>query len=230
MKSFLRPCLLASMVIGGLATISSTAMATPSICDGVSGNLVSNCGFEGGTYSSTIGGNTNNSVPNNWLPSAGYDLEPSFNHTITAPPLVNSGTTALSIGNDDGQPVPTLSQTLTDVSGSTYNGSVYVLYGAAGTSDTNVFFDLSINGSDLVALNNTASGANTQYTFSFVGTGSDLLTLGGNTSPSEWYVDDVVVTGQAASTPPSVPEPGTLFLAGLGLLALAAGHRKAKKH
>jgi len=228
MKFFFGPCLLASMVIGGLAAVSSAAMATPSICDAVSGNLVSNCGFEAGTYSSTLGGNTNNSVPLNWQPSAGYDLEPGFNHTIAVSTLVNSGATALSIGNDDGQAVPTVSQTLTDVSGDTYSGSIYVLYGGAGTSDTNVFFDVSVDGTNVLALNNTAAGTYTQYAFSFIGTGSDLLTLGGNTSPSEWYVDDVVVTGTPAST--SVPEPATLSLAGLGLLALAAGRRKAKKH
>jgi hypothetical protein len=189
---------------------SRPAQAVPSQCDAVAGNVVVNCGFEGGTYSSTIGGNTNNSVPNGWTPNAGFDLHPGFNFVTNSPTLVHSGSFALSIGNFDNEPAPSLSQTLTDVATATYSGSIFVLYGGAGTTDTNVFFDVQINGSNVLALNNTAPGTYTEYTFSFTGTGSDTLTLTGNTSPSEWYVDDVVVTGALA-----VPAP----LIGLGLPA-----------
>jgi len=205
---------IAAIFIAVLATGTLPSFATPSICNAVVGNLVSNCGFEGGVTSSTIGGNTNPSVPVSWTPSAGYDLEPGFNHLSSN---ANSGSNGLSIGNDDGQPVPTLSQTLTDVLGATYSGSLFVDYGASGTGDTSVFFDVQVNGATLVALNNDAAGTYTQYTFSFIGTGSDVLTFGGNTSPSEWFVDDVVVTG---ALPPAstVPEPGSLLL-----LATASG-------
>lgn len=187
-----------------------------SLCDAVTGNIVANCGFEGGTYSSDIGGNTNSSVPNLWTPSAGFDLEPGFNHTTT---LAYSGTYGLSIGNYDGQPIPSLSQTLTDIVGATYSGSLYVDYGGAGTSDTSVFFDTLIDDTPVVTLDNTAPGPYTQYTFSFVGTGSDVLTIEGNTSPSEWYVDDIVVTESAGPVVPgAAPEPASFFL-----LAGAAG-------
>jgi hypothetical protein len=46
------------------------------------------------------------------------------------------------------------------------------------------------------------------FFFSFVGTGSDTLTIQGNTNPGEWSVDDVSVTGAAvgATLLPAVPE------------------------
>jgi hypothetical protein len=203
-----------------IITIGSMCSALPgfasgiSICDGVSGNIVQNCGFEDGVYTSTLDGSTNTSVPNDWTPNSGFDFAPAFDHLSLAP--VNSGNDALSIGNDDNQPVPALSQVLTDTSGTTYNGSLYVDYGGTGTTDPNPFFDVQINGVNEVALGPTAPGGDdtfTQYTFSFVGTGSDTLTLTGNTTPSEWYVDDVVVTAGSTS---AVPEPRLpLLLAGL---------------
>jgi hypothetical protein len=189
-----------------LSFLALPAMANGIDCTTVVGNLVANCGFENGVSSSTIGGNTNNSVPVSWTADAGYDLEPSFNHTTAGP--VDNGSFALSIGNDDGQPVPSLSQTLTDVLGATYSGSLYVYYGGAGTSDPNPFFQVLIDGVALVNLNNTAPASYQLSTFSFTGTGSDTLTIQGNTSPSEWYVDDVSVTGLA---PSATPEPRTAF-------------------
>jgi hypothetical protein len=132
----------------------------------------------------------------------------------------------LSIGNDEGQLVPGLSQVLTDTSGTTYNGSLYIDYGGAGTGDALPFFDVQINGSNELALGPSAPGGGfTQYTFSFTGTGSDTLTLTGNTSPSEWFVDDVVVTAGSTS---AVPEPRLpLLLAGLFGAFLVVRHRFA---
>jgi hypothetical protein len=221
----MKPLSLAIITIGSMCSALPGFASGVSICDGVSGNIVQNCGFEGGVSTSTIDGNTNDSVPDLWTPNSGFDLESGFNRQVAGP--VNSGNDALSIGNFDNESVPALSQVLTDTSGTTYNGSLYVDYGGAGTGDTLPFFDVQINGTNEVALDNTApggpSGIFTQYTFSFVGTGSDTLTLTGNTSPSEWYVDDVVITAGATS---AVPEPRLpLLLAGLFGAFLLARHR-----
>ncbi|MEI9981037.1 MAG: PEP-CTERM sorting domain-containing protein [Edaphobacter sp.] len=205
-------------------------MAVPgfgaTLCD-VSGNIVANCGFENGTNSSTIDGNTNNSVPVSWTPNAAYDSQTGFNNLRSSP--VNSGFLALSIGNTDAEPVPSLSQTLTDVAGATYSGSLFVDYGGAGQGDTSsaVFFDTLINGVAVQSLNSSAPGVCIQYFFSFIGTGSDVLTLEGNTSPSEWLVDDIVVT--ESSGPPVVgttPEPSSIALFGTGILGIAGVVRK----
>lgn len=193
----------------------------PSICDAVAGNLVANCGFEAGVYSSTLSGNTNTSVPNSWTPNAGYDLEPGFNH-VTG--YANSGSYGLSIGNFDYQPVPALSQTLTDIAGDTYNGSLYVSYGGAGGGDTGAYFGALINGTAVLALNDTTLYGYTQYTFSFVGTGSDVLTIEGNTNPSEWYADDVVVKSSSV-----VPEPASVFLFGTLIAGVFASRRFSRR-
>jgi hypothetical protein len=201
--------------------LPSASYAGTSLCDSVSGNLVQNCGFEDGVHTSTIGGNTNTSVPNDWTPNAGYDSEPGFNNVRTSP--VNSGTFASSIGNLDSEPTPTLSQTITDKVGSSYSGYLYVDYGGAGSGDTNAFFNVEIDGVSLLALNymapgNASSSDYTKYTFSFTGTGSDMLTFGGDTNPSEWFVDDIVVLGPAVKA----PEPSVLLLLSISLLGLAA--------
>ena len=73
----------------------------------------------------------------------------------------------------------------------------------------------------MVALNDSAPAAWTDYTFSFTGSGSDTLTLVGQTDPSEWYVDDVsVIAGGSGGGTTSLPEGGAsgLYL----VLAVAA--------
>jgi len=189
----------------GITLFVSLLAAIPGfadICSSVPGNFVANCGFEDGVYSSTINGNTNTSVPSSWTPNAAYDLEPSFNHLTT---YANSGSFGLSIGNFDDQPVPALSQTLTDLAGGSYSGSLYVSY---GYTDPGAYFEVLIDGAPVLTLSDTTPAAYSQYTFSFTGTGSDVLTIEGDTNPSEWFVDDVVVTGPAAAT----PEPTSILL------------------
>jgi hypothetical protein len=169
--------------------------------------FVVNGGFEGGTYSSTIGGNTNGSVPVGWTPNAGFDLEPGFNHVASGNQY--AGSYDLSISNYDFQPLAALSQTFTDVSGATYSGSFYAYDGGAG-GDGNAFLSVLVNGTPYVTLDDTVN-AWTQYSFTFTGTGSDTLTIEAQTNPAEWYVDNVSVTGQASAV---TPEPCSLLLFG----------------
>jgi hypothetical protein len=192
------------------------------VCN-VAGNIVANCGFENGAYSSTLGGNTNGSVPNSWTPNAAFDLEPSFNNVSS---FAYSGNSSLSIGNFDFQPVPALSQTLTDVSGSTYAGSLFVDYGGGQGGDSGAFLDVQINGTNVLALDDTVANGWNEYTFSFTGTGSDVLTLTGNTDPSEWFADSIVVTG---ALPATTPEPSSLLLLGTAAGPLMWLRRKFAK-
>jgi hypothetical protein len=186
--------------------LSAAVPAFADLCSSAPNNIVANCGFENGVYTSTIDGNTDTSVPVDWTPNAAYDLEEPFPFNFVTS-YSKSGNDGLSIGNYDDQPVPTLSQTLSDVAGATYSGSLFIAYGGAGDGDTSAFFDVLINGVSVLSLNDTATYWYSPYTFSFVGTGSDVLTLEGNTNPVEWYVDDIVVTD-----PSSVPEPGSILL------------------
>jgi hypothetical protein len=195
---------------------AGSAHATASICDAVSGNLVTNCGFE--ADGSAV------RVPTGWTQNAGYDLEPSFNHVTGGP--VNSGTFALSIGNFSNKTAPTLSQGLTDIAGHSYSGTYFLQYGGFGTTDPTPFFDIEINGTIVSAFNGqNGPQLYTQESFSFVGGGSDTLTITGNTNPSEWFVDDIAVVDAGVA---SVPEPASLALFGIGLAGLGVIRRRRK--
>lgn len=193
------------------------AKANVSACDQVVGNLVQNCGFEGGVYTSTIAGNTDTNVPVDWVPNAAVDIEPGFNNAFFgSSPFVHSGSYALSIGNYDYQPTPTFSQTIADVNGATYSGSFWAFADDGG--DPNAFLQLQVNGVTKVALTDTVNSY-TQYNFTFTGTGSDTLSISAVTNPGEWYVDDVVVTGQLPGTTVT-PEPSELAPLALAVVFL----------
>jgi hypothetical protein len=117
-----------------LLCLAAPTFADVSVCDSTPGNLVANCGFESGVYTS----GANSSVPVDWISNTGYDSETGFNHVVEGNP-VNSGNFALSIGNFDDEPVPALSQTISTVVGNSYSGSLFVNYGGCCT-DGNAFF------------------------------------------------------------------------------------------
>lgn len=196
-----------------LLLLAPRARAAPSLCDAVSGNLVANCGFEGGSHAS----GADSGVPDGWTSNGAFDAAPAFNYAIGS--IANSGGFALSIGNYDGDAAPALSQTLTDSAGTLYAGALYVDDEGCCT-DSAAFFDVQVNGITVLALDATdTTGSFVAYTFGFTGTGADTLTLSGNTDPSEWYVDDVVVTAA------EVPEPSSLALLA-GALGAVWGRRR----
>ena len=195
-----------------VAAVSSGAQAT---------NLLANGGFEGGVYSSTIGGYTNNSVPDGWTSTIGYDYQPGFNHIQTGAYYVQSGSQSLSISNYDYDPyVATLTQTFSDVLGARYTASFWAFDGGAN-GDTNAYLDVSV-GANGVTLNDTIAHPFQEFSFKFVGTGSDTLTIAAQTNPSEWYVDTVSVSG--------VPESSTWAMMLLGFAGLGfVGYRQSRK-
>ena len=195
-----------------LLSQSERARAT-SVCEGAEGNLVLNCGFESGIV---------NSAPADWSVNNGFEIfEGSLNRVRAN--VEYSGAYALQFGNLDYQPAAGISQTMSDIVGANYIVSFFLLDGGASEQDPNAFFDAQINGTTLFSVTGlTAPAAYTQFSFSFTGTGSDTLSFLADTNPSEFYLDDIVVTDPAVSS--DTPEPATyvlLFagLAGLGLFA-----------
>jgi len=207
-------CAICAVVLGatfvlGLATRSDAA------------EFIQNGGFEGAATQDGA-----SIVPNGWNPNPGYTGF-GFNMVTDNPNHVYDGTYSLQIGNYTYEPVPSLSQTFADKAGSPYSGTLYISYGGAPTTDTQGSFQVLLDSTVVVSLDYTAPGAFKEYSFSFFGSGSDTLTIQGNTNPGEWFVDDVSVTGSSIG---AVPESSTwamliLGFAGIGFMAY---RRKSK--
>ena len=159
-------------------------------------------------------------------PNSGYTSFPFGNITLAAA-AVHSGGQALQIGNFDDGPLASLSQTFAEVSGNTYSGQIWVYY---PQTDAGAFLQVLVDGTTLVNLPGTNTGSYTEFTFSFIGTGSDTLTIQAQTDPGEWFVDDVSVQGDTNAT---VGAPGPIAGAGIPGVVLAVagplGWRRTRK-
>jgi PEP-CTERM motif-containing protein len=181
--------------------------------------LLLNGGFEDGVQTVTLGAFTNFEVPVDWTPNAVFIETSPLNHVTGS--IFHGGANSLQTGLDDGEPLPTLSQSFNDVAGDTYNVTFFAAYGGGVGADPNAFLELSA-GSGGIKVTDTIGEAFKKFSFSFVGTGHDTLVIAASTNPSEWFVDDVSVTG-AASTVPEAPT-WAMMLAGFGGLGFV-GYR-----
>jgi hypothetical protein len=216
---------------------SSQARAASSQCDGVAGNLIQNCGFE---LNTTTGDGT---LPIDWTVSQWTNSDgviSNYNNPGYSAD-VNSGTQALQIGNDPGEPgyplfngAAILSQSFADIAGDSLDISFYLLNGEAPNNaddEFQAFFDSTSGTPLLQILNSSAPQGYTEYSYDEIATGSDSITFTATNGPNYFYLDDVTVVEDGSPTPPvtgATPEPSSLVLAGSGMLALfGAVRRKA---
>jgi hypothetical protein len=171
----------------------------PSICDAVSGNLLTDCGFESGFTGWVLTGNTVDSF-------------------ATAGPLLgvvaNSGLNFAGLGpvGSDGS----LSQTVSTTVGQAYEISWYLQVGSGNPND----FGVSWGGTSIYAgtdLPGTASYA--RYSFTETATApTTTLTFSFRDDPAYLFLDDAVVS--------AVPEPGYFVATGFGLAALLLAKKR----
>jgi hypothetical protein len=210
----------------GLLLAASTASAA-SLCEGITGNLVLNCGFDMGSTPSGGGDD-----PTDWMASQFTSFE-----AIVNSPLNDGDTDTMRFSNYEfqgGEPLfngaAIMSQSFTDTPGEQYAFEFYVYNGdpnaaeeqfqafwgplSSPTSGTPVFVD-----------NGSLPNSFTPEMFTVTGTGSDTITFTAYNSPSYYYLADVslVDTGVSVS---GTPEPGTLLLMGAALAMAILGRLK----
>jgi MYXO-CTERM domain-containing protein len=189
-----------------------------SICDGIPGNLVSNCGFETGDFTGwTLGGNTLN-------PGDNYYGVDAFD--------ANSGNFGAYMSQDFfvGTSPVELSQTLATTVGATYDIAYWLEQDTAPTTGFTHAFSSTFGGTTLQSLAPTVAlpgtvGIFTEYSFAETATApSTTLQFAFENDDQFWSFDDVSVVAVAAATPePSTGLPGGLAL---GALLLLLRHRR----
>jgi hypothetical protein len=190
-------------VIALLCCAAPSFAASISICDGVEGNLVQNCGFETGNFSSwtVLNDDGNTNVERNSFTLGGG---------------VHSGTFFATLGDESTIPT-TLEQTFADIAGSTLTFSFYLATDGQAND-----FTADFDGVPLLSLPDAPKEGYTEYSFTVTGTGSDTISFTVGQAAGWDGLDDVVVV----DPPSAVPEPSSLaFLAAaLGVIVLA--HRR----
>jgi hypothetical protein len=183
-----------------LAAVEGQAVAGPvSICNGISTNLVANCGFETGDFTSwALSGNDVPMELGNLYGVEGIDPLDGL-----AP---NSGSDQAYFDDLDANST-TLSETLTTIPGLFYQVSWYLAQDTAPAGTYSNLFSASFGGTSLTSLTAVPVEGYTRYSFlATAATASTVLSFTVGNDLGEFLLDDVVV-----SVAPT-PEPGTWFL------------------
>jgi hypothetical protein len=205
----------ASGVMAGINTAKAT-----SVCDSVSGNLVGNCGFETGSFTSwTLSGNDVPLQQNNLYGVEGVDpfdgISPNSGN--------NQAFFADIVAN-----VTVLSQSLSTTPGAMYTVSWHLAQDKSPTSSFPNEFIGSFGGVLLFGQTDVAAQGYTDYSFSVQATSSSsLLSFAIANDLGDFLLDDVSVVRQSATVTP-LPAALPLFAGGLGVAGLLARRRTRK--
>jgi hypothetical protein len=203
--------------LAALALVGVSPSKAGSICDSVSGNIVTNCGFESGSFSGwSVTGNLYGGINGNYV---GVDNSNPNSGNYEAYFGAPSQYGQTNSGNQYG-PVTTLSQTLPVLPGDYYEISFYLDNNGCSVSDNPGcgnyynYFDAYFNGVLLTQQYNLPySGAYDQYVFVVGTTGGTnpynpgVLSFDFTNDDDLFYFDDVTVDCIG-----STPEPASVLL------------------
>jgi len=204
-------CIVSCLVFG------ATQSKASSVCDGVAGNLVANCGFETGDFTSwTLSGNDVPQTLGNLYGVEGHDPIDGINP--------NSGSYQAFFA-DLVPNATTLSQSIATTAGDQYTITFWVAQDTAPTNEYDNELLASFGGTSLADLYGVAAEGYTEYTYNVgpVSGSSNTLELTFGNGLGEFLLDDVSVVDNG---PVVTPEPDSLLLFGTGLLALVGVARR----
>jgi hypothetical protein len=202
----------------GLFLGAPQGKATASYCTALPGNLLSNCGFEAGTFTGwTLAGNDVPGEQDNLYGVEGQDpldsISPnSGNDQVFIADLVNNATT--------------LSQTLATVAGVQYTVSLFLAQdtkpGTGAVPNSNELI-IAFGGVTLATVTGIPIQGYTQYSYTSVASSASsvlAITIGNDLGQS--LLDDVSVVG-------AVPEPSTWGLMAGGLICFLGRKRFGRR-
>jgi len=212
------------LCVGSALALIAQSSQAQSICDATLGNLVSNCGFETGDFTSWT--TTGNDVTNGLLGNL-YGVETGADPIVGT--LPNSGLSQAYF-SDIVSNATTLSQSISTVASDTYTVSFELAQQLEGPGTVNNSVAVSFGGTTLATLTNVGVENYTLYSYTATASSaSSLLSLKLGDDIGEFLLDDVTVTQNA----PAVPNPANalLLLSGLGVggLLLSKGTRGLRR-
>jgi hypothetical protein len=206
-----------AMGAAALCLASGAALANTSQCDSNPADQVVNCGFETGDFTGwTLGGSSAALLQTNLY---GIDAYNPYSGSYDA----FFGTQGATLGTHLSTDSITLTQMMDLEIGRAYTISFELDQDTPLSTGYTNYFNASINGTSLLTLSGVGvTGGYVQESFTYTATTSALspLVFASQNDAGTWFLDDIVIS--------QVPEPASMAMFGVGLLALAGLSRRRR--